>query len=130
MKTKTPWSLFNPESSSLAKAGDGHTCTTRLSRSHGLPQAFLRSLCLYVTGMLISLSAVFAAPPDLTNGEARTDVGDSNLGPTGMRGWIYQEEADTTSSRQILVTEVDAGSPAAGILAANDVILGANGTGS
>ncbi len=74
--------------------------------------------------------AAMAAPPDLTAGELRTDSTDSNLGPTGMRGWIYDINGDCFESRQILVTDVEAGSPAAGILAANDVILGADGTGA
>ena len=76
-------------------------------------------------------ATAMAAPPDLTMGEA--PVGDPagstpktiNLGPTGLRGWVYHVKADTSESRQILVTEVDAGSPADGMLAVDDVILGA-----
>ncbi len=86
--------------------------------------------------MLLALPAwLQAAPPD-----ARTDYVDTtytyNLGPTGARGWIYSTgnewlftpEGLTTESRQIKVTRVEAGSPAAGILLVNDVILGASGT--
>lgn len=53
-----------------------------------------------------------------------------NLGATGARGWAYHTRENTSESRQILVMSVAAGPPAAGILAANDVILGANGTGA
>ncbi|MEI7901852.1 MAG: DUF6288 domain-containing protein, partial [bacterium] len=57
-----------------------------------------------------------------------------NLGPTGLRGWIYnsgdgslfsaQEGYISALSRQILVTVVGAGTPASGVLAVEDVILG------
>jgi hypothetical protein len=48
-----------------------------------------------------------------------------------MRGWIYHVSGGNTGeSRQIRMTAVDNGSPAQGVLAANDVILGANGTGA
>lgn len=88
----------------MAKVGEGHTSEPSLSWLRRFPQAVLWSLlCALV---FILAPAALASPPDLTNGETRTDNGDSNLGPTGMRGWIYQESADTTSSRQILVTEV------------------------
>ena len=80
--------------------------------------------------LLLCAPAALAAIPDLTNGGTRTEWGDINLGPTGMRGWMYHDNGDTTDSRQILVTSVEAGSPAAGILAANDVILGVSGTGA
>jgi hypothetical protein len=52
-----------------------------------------------------------------------------NLGPTGLRGWIYNKEGDghegaiSALSRQILVTV--ASGPAEGFLAVDDVILGA-----
>lgn len=44
------------------------------------------------------------AVPDLD------DRHDWNLGPTGARGWIYGWKLETTKSRQILVTKVDAAS--------------------
>jgi autotransporter-associated beta strand protein len=79
-------------------------------------------------------STVTAAPPDLTAGGVPNDTSNINLGPTGMEGWIYNagtaKLGETVEARQILVTKVDAGSPAAGILAAGDVILGVDGTGS
>ena len=84
---------------------------------------------------------LMAAPPDLTTvdfGAVRSTAkysGTYNLGPTGMRGWIYvtptsgtlnigQEGLITDESRQILVTVVGPGTLADGVLAVNDVILG------
>ena len=124
-------------------------------------------LPLFVLPLLLVLPAwIMAAPPDLiaigqanwstyftTNtsvnlaGYQQTPARTYNLGPTGMRGWIYcsvngnnrlnnletigQEGLITIESRQILVTVVGASTPAAGILASNDVILGVSaGTGT
>jgi hypothetical protein len=68
------------------------------------------------------------APPDLTHGGKRDKSHDWLLGPTGARGWVFFRHEDLTAeARQILVTAVDAGSPADGILRTNDVILGVNG---
>ena len=50
-----------------------------------------------------------------------------SIGPTGIRGWVFCRGFDTSESRQILVTEVEKGSPSDGVLATNDVILGVNG---
>jgi len=76
--------------------------------------------------------------PDLikgeTNGVDRTRT--YNLGPTGLRGWIYTKPASnldasqgrtTATSRQILVTHIGTNSPAYGVLQINDVILGVGG---
>ncbi|HUT61719.1 MAG TPA: DUF6288 domain-containing protein, partial [Phycisphaerae bacterium] len=49
------------------------------------------------------------------------------LGPTGAKEWVFSRGFDTSEARQILVTEVEKGSPAEGVLATNDVILGVNG---
>lgn len=66
-----------------------------------------------------------AEPPDLTQGGKKDDSHDWQLGPTGARGWIFFRSDDLTAvSRQILITAVDPGSPADGILRPNDVILG------
>jgi hypothetical protein len=68
------------------------------------------------------------APPDLTQGGKRDNKHDWLLGPTGARGWIFfRHEDQTAASRQILITAVEKGSPAEGLLQANDVILGVNG---
>lgn len=78
-------------------------------------------------------------PPDLTKVETKEiDLkrGTYNLGPTGLRGWIYTKPANyldsvqgrtTTASRQILVTHVGVKSPADGVMKVNDVILGVGG---
>lgn len=88
----------------------------------------------------LNLSAAGASlPPDLTKGETRgVDRNQTyNLGPTGLRGWIYTKPAGfldsaqgrtTTASRQILVTHVGANSPASDIMTVNDVILGVEGS--
>ncbi len=91
--------------------------------------------------LLVALPAsVFgqSVPPDLTKGGTPIDSKggkvdplerDINLGPTGMKGWMYHVGVDSSMSRQILVTIVEEGSPAAGIVKMNDVILGVNGKG-
>ncbi len=66
-------------------------------------------------------------PPDLIHGGIRDNSHDWLLGPTGASGWIYSENGESAASRQILVTAVDSGSPADGVLRTNDVILGING---
>ena len=71
-----------------------------------------------------------AAPPDLTAGGVPGDSVTINLGATGLRGWIYHVKDDTSESRQVLVDSVESGSPSDGVFAADDVILGADGTGA
>ncbi len=74
--------------------------------------------------------AAYSQAPDLTAGGTPTTTKKINLGPTGARGWFYHVSENSSESRQILVQTVDAGSPAADILAPGDVILGANGSGA
>jgi hypothetical protein len=57
--------------------------------------------------------------PDFTRGGKQNDGHDWNLGPTGARGWMW--------AMHLLITKVDPGSPADGILQVDDVILGING---
>jgi len=90
----------------------------------------LKWLLLNLALCLSALNPAFAAPPDLTAGGVPSDTININLGPTGLRGWVYHVGVNTGESRQIQVQVVDTGSPADGVLAANDVILGANGTGA
>ena len=75
-------------------------------------------------------------PPDLTLDRSVDRKLTYNLGPTGLRGWIYTRAANfndstqgktTTLSRQILVTHVGAKTPADGVLQVDDVILGVGG---
>jgi hypothetical protein len=65
--------------------------------------------------------------PDFTQGGKKDANHDWTLGPTGVRGWIFGSKGQTADARQILVTTVDAGSPADGVLRVNDVILGMDG---
>lgn len=82
--------------------------------------------------LLLAVITASAAPkpaatiPDLTAAPLvlEKNAHDWTLGPTGLRGWMFQDKMETTEARQILVTRVDAGSPAAGLFATNDVILG------
>ena len=69
------------------------------------------------------------AMPDFTKGEVIPEKAkkDWNLGPTGMRGWMFCDKLVTTAARQIAITKVDAGSPADGVIAVGDVLLGADG---
>ncbi len=86
-------------------------------------------LCLVVGAAgRLSAAAPTPAPPDFTRGGKRDQNHDWLLGPTGARGWIFLRHEDlTAASRQILITAVDAGSPADGVLRTNDVILGVFG---
>ena len=102
-----------------------------------LPTASWRlATSLIPTGPLLALwlgaapAAAAKAPAaalDLTN-ETPADTKNSyNLGPTGALGWLQVEAGMTEKCRQILVTEVEKGSPAAGKLQPGDVILGVFG---
>ncbi len=67
--------------------------------------------------------------PDFTEGST-IPVGakhDWNLGPTGLRGWMFCDKLVTSDARQISITKVDKGSPADGIIRVRDVILGVGG---
>ena len=89
---------------------------------------------ILIMGRLMLMPALAAdgtvgkPPPDLTHGGKRDDIHDWLLGPTGARGWVFTRDGDlTAAARQILITAVDAGSPADGILRTKDVILGVDG---
>jgi hypothetical protein len=70
-----------------------------------------------------------ALPPDFTRGDKIPEGADHdwNLGATGARGWMFCDRLVTTDARQIYVTTVEENSPADGILAVGDVILGVGG---
>ena len=99
-----------------------------------MPGSLLRPTLLLITHLLILLASFpiqaqhsnSAPRPDLTAGGSVPEgwTHDWNLGPTGARGWIYCDKHVTTEARQILVTEVAAGSPADGKLKVGDVITG------
>jgi Family of unknown function (DUF6288) len=70
-----------------------------------------------------------SAMPDFTRGDkippdARHDW---NLGATRARGWISCDKFVTSDARQIAITQVEQGSPADGVLAVGDVLLGVGG---
>ena len=65
--------------------------------------------------------------PDLTRTTpAKTDKC-YDLGPTGALGWMVVEAGMTVTSRQILITAIEKGSPADGVLEVGGVILGVFG---
>lgn len=66
--------------------------------------------------------------PDLRQGIDFERKGEFHLGPTGAMGWIHTgRNSMTDHARQILVTKVEPGSPAEGVLEPGDIILGADG---
>ncbi len=69
------------------------------------------------------------ANPDLTRGDTIPKDADHDwtLGATGARGWMFCDKLCTTDARQVAVTQVEKGSPADGVLAVGDVILGVGG---
>ncbi|MGI9474438.1 MAG: hypothetical protein ACR2NZ_23070 [Rubripirellula sp.] len=75
---------------------------------------------LFFVPMFITASVAFAAEkppvPDFVTGAQIADdaAHDWNLGLTGARGWVYSYRCESTDARQILVTEVEQGSPADG----------------
>jgi len=90
---------------------------------------------LWLAVLLLVPAWVSAAPPDLTAAGVIATIDRSatyNLGPTGLRGWIYIDPSGgnigpdglmTDQSRQILVTVASV--PGSAVLAVDDVILGA-----
>ena len=97
-----------------------------------------QSLCLHLTAAAAALVLLVgfhpplpsaAEVPDLTEGGEIPAASNHHwtLGATGARGWMHSEKLVTTDARQIAVTEVAADSPADGVLAIGDVILGVNG---
>jgi S1-C subfamily serine protease len=101
------------------------------SRERGVEE-YLMKPCRILAALLLTVALCQARGrppvPDLTKGGARDDKHDWTLGPTGARGWIWAWDLETTPSRQVLVTQVDKGSPADGVLEVGDVILGIDGT--
>ena len=93
--------------------------------------------CAFASALALLPSVLPGAPaaaPDLTNPAERAKVDTKvnfNLGPTGLRGWIFRggvlvDTDDMTGHQpwQILVTSVGKDTPAQGVLAPDDVILG------
>jgi HEAT repeat protein len=96
----------------------------------------LLSLALALVALLVAPLPALAAGkgqpmtiPDFTKGDAFPAKAkhDWNLGPTGLRGWMFCDKLVTTDARQISITKVDKGSPADGVFLVGDVILGVGG---
>ncbi|MCL4181681.1 MAG: PDZ domain-containing protein, partial [Verrucomicrobia bacterium] len=97
----------------------------------------LKSLTSFVAAVLLAVPASVSAAepkgnpanPDFTQGEAIPAGAkhDWNLGPTGLRGWMFCDQMVTTDARQIAITQVEKGSPADGVFLVGDVILGVGG---
>ena len=97
----------------------------------------VKSLSSFVAAVLLALPASVSAAkpkggvtnPDFTKGESIPEgfKHDWNLGATGARGWMFPDKLVTTDARQIKITKVAKGSPADGVLAVDDVILGVGG---
>jgi len=94
----------------------------------------LRLTSLVLAVFLVAPGPLAGAPkkmamPDFTKGDAIPAGADHdwNLGATGARGWMFSDKLVTTDARQIAITAVEKDSPADGILAVGDVILGAGG---
>lgn len=95
----------------------------------------LRLLLICVTCLVFASSSYAIqdnkplAIPDFTNGDSipANAKHDWNLGPTGLRGWMFCDKLVTTDARQVAITAVDRGSPADGLIAVGDVLLGVAG---
>lgn len=91
---------------------------------------------LIVVALLLAMHPALAASksqpmtiPDFTKGDKIPENAkhDWNLGPTGLRGWMFCDTLVTTDARQISITKVEKGSPADGVFRVGDVILGVGG---
>ena len=67
--------------------------------------------------------------PDFTQGDVvpKEAKHDWNLGPTGLRGWMFCDKLVTKDARQVLITKVEKNSPAAEVFEVGDVLLGVSG---
>lgn len=74
--------------------------------------------------IVLTLTVVFTAYGSSCSAAAKHDW---NLGATGLRGWIRCDKMVTSDAREIAITRVDEGSPADGVFAVGDLILGVDG---
>ena len=79
---------------------------------------FLLALCLFTQPIQAD------NPPDFTRGDKITGKTRWALGPTGAHGVIWAKSFDTQGTKQVYVTDIDAGSPADGKLQKDDIVLG------
>lgn len=99
----------------------------RIHPFSGITSLALAAL-LILSGPLVSAAKTMAMP-DFTKGDVIPEGAnhDWTLGATGARGWMYSDKLVTAEARQIRITKVDRNSPADGVLAVGDVILGVGG---
>ena len=74
--------------------------------------------------VILALTAMFAVHGSSSAVGAKHDW---NLGATGLRGWMYCDKMVTSDAREIRITKVEEGSPADGVLAIGDVMIGVGG---
>ena len=83
---------------------------------------------LLLSGPLVAAPVIppepVGPPPDLTKGGVLINSGSFMLGPTGAHGRMFVRAYMSGDARQILITEVEPGSAADGVLAVGDIILG------
>jgi hypothetical protein len=86
-------------------------------------------LLLVLAGSALGAGGDKMTKPDFTQGDTIPEGADHdwNLGATGARGWMYCQTMVTSDARQVYITTVHPGSPADGVLAVGDVILGVQG---
>ena len=101
-----------------------------MKRTPQLPAraALAAAICLLAPAGAYAAAAKTKPPVmDFTQGGQPDTTHDWTLGATGARGWMWGWRGHTFDARQILITAVDADSPADGVLAKGDVILGVAG---
>lgn len=89
------------------------------------PATFSAILLVLMAGTALRAAVV----PEFTKGGTIPTGAkhDWNLGPTGLRGWMFCDKMVTSDARQIAITKVGKGSPADGVFEVGDVILGVGG---
>ncbi len=107
------------------------TSSVTISISRNVFGVLLTFLCI----LTVTEAAEKTLPPipDLTKGGELTRHNAFLVGPAGFNSWIWrprQRSDDKKHIRQFQVEAVDKGSPADGILAKGDVIIGADGSGA
>ena len=97
---------------------------TNFMKATLLALAFAMSVPAFAAG-----KAEPIAMPDFTKGDAIPEKAKHhwNLGPTGLRGWMFCDKMVTSDARQIAITKVEQGSPADGVFRVGDVLLGVGG---
>lgn len=87
------------------------------------------SLFAFVSPLIAAGGGAAGVMPDFTQGEPIPQGfnHDWNLGATGLRGWMYISNLETSKARQILITQVTPNFSADGKIMVGDVILGVAG---